>query len=222
MTPLVTRDGLRMARHADVLHLGQGGARAGLRAPPGAPRRSRTRWPGSAPTGMLRHDDARASSRCLAWAYLLLARGRFWQSGRERRRRRRRATAPPVVAVVPARDEAELVGETVRARCSARTIPGRSASCWWTTAAATAPPRWRSRRPSARAERLDGAAGRAAPAGLGRQGSGRWRRACGTLRPRCRRRATCCSPTPTSRMTPTNLAGAGGAGGGRRARPGPR
>ena len=54
MTPLVTRDELRDGEDADVLQLGQGGARAGLRAPAGRARRSGTRSPGSAPTAMLR------------------------------------------------------------------------------------------------------------------------------------------------------------------------
>ena len=49
----------------------------------------------------------------LAWAYLLLGRGLFWRVRLDAPPPLR--TAPPVVAVVPARDEAEVVGETVRA-----------------------------------------------------------------------------------------------------------
>src|SRR4051794_17572890 len=49
----------------------------------------------------------------LAWAYLLLARGLFWRVRLDAPPPLR--TAPPVVAVVPARDEAEVVAETVRA-----------------------------------------------------------------------------------------------------------
>jgi len=48
----------------------------------------------------------------LTWLYLLLARGSFWRMSVE-------SSAAPastarVVAVIPARDEAELIGDTVR------------------------------------------------------------------------------------------------------------
>ncbi|MFO1027727.1 MAG: glycosyltransferase [Acetobacteraceae bacterium] len=49
----------------------------------------------------------------LIWLYLLLLHGRFWQSGPELPRRRP-ATAPPVAVVVPARDEAAVIGDTLR------------------------------------------------------------------------------------------------------------
>ncbi len=49
----------------------------------------------------------------LIWLYLLAAHGRFWQSGPELVPARP-ATAPPVAAVVPARDEAPVVGATLR------------------------------------------------------------------------------------------------------------
>ena len=45
----------------------------------------------------------------LIWLYLLLAHGRFWQSGPELAPARP-AGAPPVTVVVPARDEAPLIG----------------------------------------------------------------------------------------------------------------
>ena len=49
----------------------------------------------------------------LIWLYLLLAHGRFWQSGPELAPARP-ADAPPVAVVVPARDEAPLIGRTLR------------------------------------------------------------------------------------------------------------
>ena len=49
----------------------------------------------------------------LVWLYLLLAHGRFWQSGPELLAARP-TVAPPVAVVVPARDEAPLIGRTLR------------------------------------------------------------------------------------------------------------
>ena len=49
----------------------------------------------------------------LIWLYLLLAHGRFWQSGPELAPARP-DRAPPVVIVVPARDEAALISQAVR------------------------------------------------------------------------------------------------------------
>jgi hopene-associated glycosyltransferase HpnB len=48
-----------------------------------------------------------------AWLYLLLGRGGFWRSRIEAPAPPPLTTAPPVVAVVPARDEADLVGQAV-------------------------------------------------------------------------------------------------------------
>ncbi len=48
----------------------------------------------------------------LAWAWLLLCHGRFWQSGPELPRARP-AEAPDIDIVVPARDEAALVGRSI-------------------------------------------------------------------------------------------------------------
>jgi hopene-associated glycosyltransferase HpnB len=58
-----------------------------------------------------------ASLACLIWLYLLLGRGRFWQSGPELLPAQPTATpaTPPAVAiVVPARDEARVIGATLR------------------------------------------------------------------------------------------------------------
>jgi len=49
----------------------------------------------------------------LVWAYLLLAHGRFWQSGPELTPACP-VVAPPVTVVVPARDEAPVIGRTLR------------------------------------------------------------------------------------------------------------
>ena len=49
----------------------------------------------------------------LVWAYLLLAHGWFWQSGPELTPACP-VVAPPVTVVVPARDEASVIGRTLR------------------------------------------------------------------------------------------------------------
>lgn len=54
-----------------------------------------------------------AALSLLIWLYLLLAHGRFWHSGPELVPARP-IRAPPVAVVVPARDEAPLIGETLR------------------------------------------------------------------------------------------------------------
>ena len=96
----------------DVLLLGQGDGRTRLRAAPGA-RRGRGRG-GLVPRQ--RHAAAMttlAALSLLIWLYLLLAHGRFWQSGPELAPARP-AAAPAVAVVVPARDEAPLIGQTLR------------------------------------------------------------------------------------------------------------
>jgi len=60
--------------------------------------------------------SALAAIGVLAWIYLLTLRGRFWE-GRERDDRDESAEPvvwPSVVAVVPARDEADVVGQAIR------------------------------------------------------------------------------------------------------------
>lgn len=54
-----------------------------------------------------------AAVSLLIWLYLLLAHGRFWHSGPELAPMRP-AAAPAVAIVVPARDEAPLIGQTIR------------------------------------------------------------------------------------------------------------
>jgi hopene-associated glycosyltransferase HpnB len=54
-----------------------------------------------------------AALSLLIWLYLLLAHGRFWHSGPELAPARP-AVAPPVTVVVPARDEAPLIGPVLR------------------------------------------------------------------------------------------------------------
>src|SRR6202012_3955903 len=52
---------------------------------------------------------------CLAWLYLGLGHGRFWQSGPELPPARAISTpAPAVAVVVPARDEAPVIAATLR------------------------------------------------------------------------------------------------------------
>ena len=54
-----------------------------------------------------------AAMALMAWLYLLLARGGFWRVRIEAPEPPAPTKTPAVVAVVPARDEAELVGEAV-------------------------------------------------------------------------------------------------------------
>src|SRR6185437_1148045 len=100
----------------DVLLLRQGEARTGLRAASGA-RRGRG-------CGRLvprqRHAEAMTTLALLSlliWLYLLLAHGRFWHSEPELTPTRP-TTAPSVAVVVPARDEASVIGQSVRSLLS--------------------------------------------------------------------------------------------------------
>jgi hopene-associated glycosyltransferase HpnB len=54
-----------------------------------------------------------AALSLLIWLYLLLAHGRFWQSGPELAPARP-SVAPPVTVIVPARDEAPVIGQSLR------------------------------------------------------------------------------------------------------------
>ena len=64
-----------------------------------------------------------AVAALLAWAWLLALHGRFWQSGPALRPKLPRE-APDVAIVVPARDEAELIGRTLGSLL-AQDYPGR-------------------------------------------------------------------------------------------------
>ena len=150
-------------------------------------------------------NDLIASMVLAIWLYLLAARGGFW-----RRRERdddgppaRLAPWPAVAAVIPARDEAECVGETV-ASLLRQDYPGafavilvddqsRDGTAQVARDAAAA---------LGAGNRLTVLPGRALPAGwtgkLWAQHQGVDRRA-----KRRSRRTICCSPTPTSSMRPT-------------------
>ena len=60
----------------------------------------------------------------LAWAYLLALHGRFWQAGPALAPARPAAALPDVDIVVPARDEAEGIGDALRSLL-AQDYPGR-------------------------------------------------------------------------------------------------
>ncbi len=145
MEPLVTRDHLRMARKKMFFSSDKARAELGFSRRARRARRCRTRCAWFRANGMLKRViAARVPRSSLAWAYLLALHGRFWLSGPELIRR-------------PARRDAAGRGRGARARrggrasgprcapCSRRTTPGRSGSCWWTTAAPTAPARSRAR-----------------------------------------------------------------------------
>ncbi len=63
-----------------------------------------------------------AALALLAWLYLAFSHGRFWQTG-PRLPAATLAAAPPLAIIVPARDEAEMVGRTL-ASLLAQTYPG--------------------------------------------------------------------------------------------------
>ena len=96
----------------DVLQFGQGQASAGLRAAAGAGgvgRRDRL-VPGRRAAQIV---TALAALAFVAWAYLLLLHGRFWQAG-PMLAPARPGAAPDVDVVIPARDEAESIEAAVR------------------------------------------------------------------------------------------------------------
>ena len=80
------------------------------------------------------------------WIYLLLGHGGFWRSAEGDEGQDAplvgKDTWPAVTVVIPARDEAECIGETV-ASLLRQDYPAVRALCWSTTRPATAPPRWR-------------------------------------------------------------------------------
>ena len=102
--------------------------------------------------------EAIAALAAAIWLYLVFARGGFWLcSERDDGRTRRPAIAPaagrPSVAVViPARDEADGIAETIGSLLR-QDYPGALRSCWSTTTAATAPPRSRAGAPAQRTRR---------------------------------------------------------------------
>jgi len=79
------------------------------------------------------------------WVTLLVARGGFWRCA-ERDDRDEPAAGPlrwpSVVAVVPARNEADMLAGIRSGRCWGRSTRGRSRSSWSTTTATTARWRW--------------------------------------------------------------------------------
>ena len=142
------------------------------------------------------------------WIYLIAARGDFWIAGErdDRRRRPRRKTWPRVIAVIPARDEADGVGDDRRLAAAAglsrrflRHAGGRPEHRRHRRGGA---PRRRGRQAADRLTVIPGAAaGRLDRQALG-DAAGRRRR-----RRRGRRPNICCSPTPTSSMRPTRCRG---------------
>ena len=154
-----------------------------------------------------------AALSLLVWLYLLLAHGRFWQSGPELAAGASRRGAAGRRGGAGARRGAADRRRRC-ARCWRRTMPGRCGSSWWTTAAATAPARSRASlgdAPADRARRTT-ASGR-----LERQAVGG---AAGDRR-RPRRRAGA-ADRRRHRARPAPRRDAGGAGGARRSRPGVR
>ena len=98
----------------NVLHLGKGGAGIGLPRPalPGRPERRLRLVQGG---GVHQVSLAIACAALAAWLYLLVGRGMFWR-GAERDdlgAPPEPAAWPEVTAVVPARDEADVVGQAM-------------------------------------------------------------------------------------------------------------
>ncbi len=65
-----------------------------------------------------------AAAAFLAWAYLALARGMFWRASERLTAAPAPESWPQVVAIIPARDEAETIGAVVRAHLACR-YPGQ-------------------------------------------------------------------------------------------------
>ena len=188
--PMMTRDHIKMARHKMFYSSAKAMQRTGLCAAPVA-RGGRGRG-GLVPRQRHAADmTTLAALSLLIWLYLLLAHGRFWQSGPELAPARP-AAAPPVTVVVPARDEAPLIGQTLRSLLAQdyagplRVILVDDGSSDGTGAMARAP--------AATRGSSSWTASRARPAGAA--SCGRWRKA--WRKPRLR--TWSCSPTPTSSM----------------------
>ena len=102
---------------ADVLLVGQGAAGAGLQPAPGARgaggRDRLVQGAGAVAVMLAVAPPVLAIVAALAWAYLLLGHGRFWSAGPVLAPGRLDA-APALDVVVPARDEAEGVGDALR------------------------------------------------------------------------------------------------------------
>ena len=79
------------------------------------------------------------------WLYLLLFRNGFWLlRERDTTPVAEPARWPSVVAVVPARNEADVIQRSIGSLL-AQDYPGEFRSCWWTTSPTTAPASWRGR-----------------------------------------------------------------------------
>ncbi len=77
------------------------------------------------------------------WLYLVFGRGGFWRVGLHIPPLKNQVQEPArIVAVVPARDEAPVVGEAVRSLLNSG-FPFRCKWCWWTTEVQTEPRRLR-------------------------------------------------------------------------------
>ena len=82
-------------------------------------------------------------SRSAIWIYLVFARGGFWLCReRDDGKPTLPAVLPPVAIVVPARNEADNIAQSVTSLLR-QDYPALLASCWSTTTATTAPPMWR-------------------------------------------------------------------------------
>ena len=170
--------------------------------------------------GMCRDAPSALAAPAARGLALSAARPRLLLAGARARRRGSRPAAggrwPGVAAVVPARDEAEVVGARDRLAAGpglSRRIPRhpgrRPQQRRHGRGRRAAPPR------AARGRRLRSSPARPLPAGLDRQAVGAAARA-SQRRAARRARSICCSPTPTSPMRPTICA----AGGARRGRSG--
>ena len=135
-----------------------------------------------------------------AWLYLIAARGGFWQASvvEDSRHAARASVWPPVVAVVPARDEAELIADSLGSLLD-QEYPGPLPRSSWSMIRAPMeqPPSPRQRRPAGPSAASPSCPGRPLPGGW----TGKvWAMKQGADHAEClqTRRAICCSATPTS------------------------
>ena len=189
--PFVTMDALKHGEIPHVLLLGQGRAELGYSARPYTRAlddaldwfRQMGYWHGQV-------IWARASGPCDLALSAFRARPVLADRERETRPACRTRQLARRLAVVPARNEADVIARSLGA-CWRRIIPARSVSCWWTTRAPTAPARSRAR---AGQRKAHGATGAPCPPGW----TGKlWALSPGrALRARELAPNICCSPTP--------------------------
>ena len=141
--PFITMDGLRMARHHMFFDDSKARRELGyVSRPYREGLADAIAW--FRATAISNDRRRRLPHSARIWAYLLFGRGWFWLCGERddsppQRLRTRPDAWPSVVAIIPARDEADMIAHSVGSLCG-RIILGRFPWSWSTIRARTAPP----------------------------------------------------------------------------------